>query len=97
MTKTPTICNYDEINSYFADAPALTDGGSVTACRVEKHIAEILLFRNISVFVGGNVRYYQIKHIGLGVYEIKLRPEGKVNTYMVDSWEPHSIGNTKVY
>ena len=67
--------------------------------RVDSSIARYLLSSNYSITKNGNVRFFQIYHIGFDVYEVKLRPLGKVNTYMVDEWEVQSYkaNPTEVY
>lgn len=58
-----------------------------TTLRVPEKIARIWLLENWNHIVGGVVRYIQIKKIGLGVVEIKVRPVGKKNTFVVTLWE----------
>lgn len=95
--KTPTIISNTSVKLYLVTAPKLTENGSVPAVRTDKETAEIFLKDNESVIIGGTVRYFQIKHIGFSVYEIKLRPFGKVNTYVVDTWEKQVIYNNQVF
>lgn len=45
------------------------------------------MLENKSLIKGGNVRYLQIKNLGLGVVEIRLRPIGKKGTFVVKEWE----------
>ena len=55
--------------------------------RIEKKTATRWMLENKCVVRGGNVRYLQIKDLGLGVCEVMLRPIGKVNSFVVKSFE----------
>ncbi len=55
--------------------------------RTNKYTAKSMLFNNESLIVGDNIRYFAIKDLGLGVCEIMLRPAGKVNTFVVKTFE----------
>ena len=55
--------------------------------RTNKYTAKSILFNNESLIVGDNIRYFAIKDLGLGVCEIMLRPVGKVNTFVVKTFE----------
>ena len=57
------------------------------AIRTNKYTAKSMLFDNEILIVGGNVRHFAIKDLGLGVFEIMLRPVGKVNTFVVKTFE----------
>jgi hypothetical protein len=50
---------------------------------------------NVSIIRGGKIRYFQIKHIGLEVYAVKLRDNNRVNTILVENWEYRIINNTE--
>ena len=54
--------------------------------RVKKKIATKWLLENKCVVVDGNVRYLQIRELGLGICEVDLQPIGKVNTFVVKSF-----------
>ena len=55
--------------------------------RVLKEVAKEFLLRNESTIIGGNVRHYQIKDLGLGVCEIRLLPLGfSAETRVVTDW-----------
>ena len=95
--KTETAYNINDLKSYIVSAPELDGLGSITAVRATKFVAEELLLENSSIIKSGTVRYFQIKHIGISVYEVKLRPIGSVNTYLVSEWEPQTINNTRYY
>jgi hypothetical protein len=58
--------------------------------RILKAEARNILFRDKNVFRDGNIRYFQIKNLGLGVCEIKLRPIGKIGTVLVKTFENNS-------
>lgn len=88
--KTPTIKNVAEIKSYIVDAPMVIDG-TIASVRTDKATIQQMLLDNESVIKGGNVYYFAFKHIGLNVYTVKLRPLGKINSYIVDAFEEHSI------
>lgn len=55
--------------------------------RVTMESARHFLLKNKRRVVNGNVRYYQIKHIGLEVYEVRLLPVGKKATVLVEVWK----------
>ena len=88
--KTPTIKSFAALKDFFLYTPMVT-GDSITCARTTKDVANELLLENESIIKGGHIWYFAIKHMGLNVYEIKLRPKGKVNTYIVDSFEKHLI------
>jgi len=88
--KTPTIKKISEIKSYLVDAPMVTDE-SITSVRTDKKTVQQMLLDNESVIKDGNVYYFAFKHIGLNVYTVKLRPLGKINSWIVDEFEKHAI------
>lgn len=90
--KTPTIKNVAEIKSYLVETPLVIDGG-IASVRTNKATAMALLLENDSVIKGGNVHFFTLKHLGLGVYDVKLRQHGKINTCIVDAFEPHKIAD----
>lgn len=50
------------------------------AVKVSKGLALQILMNDITVVRLGTVRYLQLKHIGLGIYEVRLLPaEGKID------------------
>lgn len=55
--------------------------------RVTRETANNFLYENKCRIIGGNVRFYQIKHIGLDVYEVRLLPVGKEGTVLVNVWK----------
>lgn len=66
----------------------LLDGNSsLTSVRVLEDSARWFLLSNKSRIIGGNVRFYQMKHLGLGVYEVRLLPVGKKETVLVEVWK----------
>lgn len=89
--KTPTIKSVADLKSYLVSAPMVNERGSISGVRTTKEIAHEFLLENESIIKGGNVYYFAIKHLGLNVYAIKLRPKGKVNTIIVDAFEKHLI------
>lgn len=54
--------------------------------RVNREDAHELLLKNIYVFRKHNPRYFIIRDLGLGVYEIGLREEGKENTFFSNEY-----------
>tara|TARA_B110000503_G_C6908820_1_gene313814 strand:- start:295 stop:600 length:306 start_codon:yes stop_codon:yes gene_type:complete len=88
--KTPTIKNIAEIKSYLVDSPMMIDE-SIASVRTDKATVQQMLLDNESVIKGGNVYYFAFKHIGLNVYTVKLRPLGKINSWIVDEFEKHLI------
>lgn len=89
--KTPTIKSVAEIKDFFWHAPMVDNLGSISGVRTTKEVAHELLMENESIIKGGIIYYFAIKHIGLNVYYIKLRPRGKVNTFIVEEFEKHLI------
>lgn len=89
--KTPTFLDIDSLKSYFVSAPMVNEYGSITDARTTAKIARWLLMDNEFIIKGSNIYYFAIKHIGLNVYCIKLRPKGRVNTFIVDAFENHLI------
>lgn len=55
--------------------------------RTNKCTAKSMLVNNESIIILGEVRYFAIKDLGLGVCEIGLRPPDKINTYVVKTFE----------
>lgn len=55
--------------------------------RVTEASARWFLLTNKSRIVKGNVRFYQMKHLGLGIYEVRLLPVGKKETVLVEVWK----------
>ena len=82
MISTDTIED-DRLKCIFIQSAA----NNTTAMRVEKKTAARWLLENKCLIRGGNVRYLQIKDLGLGVCEVMLRPIGEVNTFVVKSFE----------
>lgn len=60
--------------------------------RIERDSARKLLLENKSRIINGVVRRYQIKHIGLDVYEVRLLPVGKKATVLVEVWRTEENG-----
>ena len=81
------------LKDYLINTTETNEYGAIVAVRTNKKIALELLLNNESTVKDGCVRYFQIKDIGLGVYEVKLRESGKINTYKVDSWERQVVAN----
>jgi hypothetical protein len=55
--------------------------------RVTEESARWFLLINKSRIIGGEIRYYQMKHLGLGIYEVRLLPPGKKDTVLVEIWK----------
>lgn len=89
--KTPTIKYVDGIRQYFVEAPLVDKSGSITAARTDKDTAQALLLENEAIIKGGHIYYFALKHIGLNVYTVKLRPKGSIDTCIVESFEKHLI------
>jgi len=89
--KTPTYKTVNDIKDYVVFAPLVNRDGTISSARTSKEIASELLLNNESVIKDGCVYYFAMKHMGLNVYEVKLRPKGKVNTFIVDAFEKHLI------
>ena len=82
--KTPTYKTVNDLRDYFVFVPLVNKDGSISSVRTSKEIASELLLNNESIIKDGCVYYFAMKHLGLNVYEVKLRPKGKVNTFIVD-------------
>jgi len=89
--KTPTIKYVDSIRHYFVEAPLVDKYGSITTARTNKDTAQALLLENEAITKGGHIYYFALKHIGLNVYTVKLRPKGMINTIIVEEFEKHLI------
>jgi hypothetical protein len=37
--------------------------------------------------IDGKIRYFQMKHLGLGIYEVRLLPENRKSTVLVEVWK----------
>jgi hypothetical protein len=96
-SKTETIKTIAELKAYFVEVDELNRYNGVTAVRTTKDVTTELLMDNVSIIRGGNIRCFQIKHIGLGVYEVKLRDNKRVNTILVENWEKRVINNTEYF
>ena len=90
--KSQPISFVRDVTNYRVNAP-LHFELVITAARISKEVARDILLNNLSVIRGGNLHFMAIKHIGLDVYEVKLRPQGEHNSIMVDQWELHRIEN----
>jgi len=95
--KTETIKTIADLKAYFVEVDELTCYNGVTAVRTTKEIATELLMDNVSIIRGGKIRYFQIKHIGLGVYDVKLREINHINTFLVENWQERVINNTQYF
>ena len=89
--KTPTITNVEELKSYFIQSPIVIKYGTITSARTNKQVVQKMLLENEPFIQGGNVYYFNFRHLGLDVYEVKPRPKGLVNSWVVDKPEQHSI------
>ena len=58
-----------------------------TTMRVKKEDAKDILLNNRSFVTAGNVRYFVIRDLGLGVCEIGLRGPNDKNTFFVSNVE----------
>jgi hypothetical protein len=99
-TPTPVFDDVMSLRSYFStNGPILyhsTRDAVLSRVRVPKNVAQTLLRDNESIIVHGKVYFFQIKHIGLDVYEVKLRDPSHYNTYLVASFEPHVLGSVSI-
>ena len=91
MMKTPTYKTVNDLRDYFVFAPLVNRDGTISSARTSKEIASELLLNNESVIKDGCVYYFAMKHMGLNVYEVKLRPKNMTNTFIVKSFEKHLI------
>ena len=96
-SKTETIKTIAELKAYFVEVDELNRYNAVTAVRTTKEIATELLLDNGRIIRGGKIRYFQIKHIGLEVYAVKLRDNNRVNTILVENWQELVINNTEYF
>ena len=55
--------------------------------RVPVRIAKKWLLENKSFILRGNVHYLAIKNLGLGICEVRRRPVGRINTFIVNAWD----------
>lgn len=55
--------------------------------RVTRESANKFLYENRCRIIDGKIHFYQIKHVGLDVYEVRLLPYGKHSTVLVDVWK----------
>jgi hypothetical protein len=85
-SSTDTVGSVVELFSYLTRAPELNSFGSVVTVRTTKDVAQALLLKNECMIKNGCVRYFQIRSIGLDVYEVRLLDKQNVNTHMVVSW-----------
>lgn len=61
--------------------------------RITANTARHMLLWNKSRVINGTVRRYQIRHIGLDIYEVRLLPVGKKDTVLVDGvWKTAENG-----
>lgn len=56
--------------------------------RVLKDEAQYLLLENKTIIIGGTVRHFGIRDLGLGVYEVGLIEVGAYDTRMVKNYIP---------
>jgi len=96
-SKTETIKKIADLKAYFVEVDELTRYNGVTAVRTTKEVATELLLDNVSIIRDAKIRYFQIKHIGLEVYAVKLRDNNRVNTILVENWEYRIINNTEYF
>lgn len=60
--------------------------------RVSRESANKFLYENKVRLVDGKIHFYQMKHLGLDVYEVRLLPYGKTGTRLVDVWKTAENG-----
>ena len=96
-SKTETIKTIADLKAYFVEVDELTRFNGVTAVRTTKEVATDLLMNNVGIIRDANLRFFQIKHIGLNVYEVKLRDINTVNTLFVENWERRVINSTTYF
>jgi len=85
-SSTDTVGSVVELFSYLTRAPELNSFGSVVTVRTTKDVAQALLLNNERIIKNGCIRYFQIRSIGLDVYEVRLFDKQYVNTHIVNSW-----------
>jgi len=96
-SKTETIKTIAELKAYFVEVDELNRYNGVTAVRTTKDVATELLMDNVSIIRDTKIRYFQIKHIGLEVYDVKLREINHINTFLVENWQERVINNTQYF
>ena len=87
MKKNPYGADYEVILNGMADVSV----DITSPLRVPKSVATEWMLKNRNLLRGGNRHYLAIKELGLGVCMVKIRPLGKVGTYVVKEFEAHSI------
>ena len=65
--------DYSKTNDCSHASPGIALRNDCTI-KVSKKLAKEILMNDITVVRLGTVRYLQLKHIGLGIYEVKLLP-----------------------
>lgn len=55
--------------------------------RFEKRHGTRWMLENKRIVKDGTVRYLQMMDLGMGVIEVRLRPEGKNSTIVIKKWE----------
>lgn len=96
-SKIETITTIADIKAYFVEVDELTRHNGVTTVRTTRTVAVELLLNNVSIIRGGHIRYFQIKHVGLNVYDVRLRDMLYINTFLVENWEKRVINNTQYF
>lgn len=83
------LTNYFQANSLVV----FGDNGfaEIRRARTTSDVAEELLAENRFCIIEGQIHYFDIKHLGFKTYLIRPRPANKVNTFICDSFESHSI------
>lgn len=96
-SSTDTVGSVVDLFSYLTRAPELNSFGSVVTVRTTKDVAQALLLNNERIIKNGCIRYFQIRSIGLDVYEVRLFDKQYVNTHIVNSWVGVEVNGVLVY
>ena len=67
---------------FFTNNERLSDFKRVERVRITKQLALKVLQLNRTIIINGHVRYFSLEHVGMGVYNIKLRNNGEKETVL---------------
>jgi hypothetical protein len=96
-SSTDTVGSVVELFSYLTRVPEVNSFDSVVTVRTTKDVAQALLLKNERMIKNGCVRFFQIRSIGLDVYEVRLFDKQYVNTHIVNSWVGVEVDGVLVY
>ena len=61
-----------DVKDFFLNELSLPDHTRQNKARILEKLAKELLLRNESMIIEGTVKWFRLRRLGLGVYEIKL-------------------------